>query len=172
MKKVIGVIVFIILFISSQNVVAQTFKFGHINSQELLQSMPEYKTMSAEMDSLKVALENDLELQQVELNNKYEKYLKEEKTLVELVRQTRYQELTDMQTKIANFQTQASTTLNDKYTALFTPISAKADKAIKDVSKENGFTYVFDLSIAALVYYDETKSVNILPLVKVKLGIK
>jgi outer membrane protein len=77
-----------------------------------------------------------------------------------------------MQTRINNFTTQATTTINEKQTALMTPISAKAQKAISDVGKENGFFYIFDLATQSLIYFDETKSVNVLPLAKAKLGIK
>jgi outer membrane protein len=172
MKKVIGVLVFIVLFTGIQGVVGQTLKFGHINSQELITAMPEYIAAYAQLDSLSVTLQNDLELQNVEFNNKYDKYLKEQKTLTDLVRQTREQELSDMQTRINNFTTQAQTTMTEKQTELMTPISTKAQKAISDVGKENGFTYIYDISVGALIYYDETKSVNVLPLAKAKLGIK
>jgi outer membrane protein len=172
MKKVIGILTFIVLFTGTQSVVAQTLKFGHINSQELITAMPEYTKAVSQLDSLSTTLQNDLELQNVEFNNKYDKYLKEQKTLTDLVRQTREQELTDMQTRINNFTTQATTTINEKQTALMTPISAKAQKAISDVGKENGFFYIFDLATQSLIYFDETKSVNVLPLAKAKLGIK
>ena len=59
-----------------------------------------------------------------------------------------------------------------KQAELFKPITDKADKAIKEVGKENGFIYVFDLSGGQLIYYDETKSTNILTLAKAKLGLK
>ena len=174
MKKVIGILVFIVLFIGSQSIVAQTLKFGHINRQELIMAMPEYTQAVKQLDSLSKTLQNDLELQNVEFNNKYDKYLKEQKTLTDLVRQTREQELTDMQTRITNFQTQAQTTLTDKQTELITPINAKAEKAIQDVGKESGFVYIFDSSptLGTLSYIDESKSVNALPMVKAKLGIK
>ena len=172
MKKVIGIFTLIVLFTSTQSVVAQTLKFGHINSQELIQAMPEYKAAVAQLDSLSLTLQNDLELQTVEYNNKYDKYLKEQKTLTDLVRSTREQELTDMQTRINNFTTQAQTTITDKQTELLGAITTKAQKAIQDVGKENGFTYVFDMAGGSVGYVDETKSTNVLALVKTKLGIK
>jgi outer membrane protein len=55
---------------------------------------------------------------------------------------------------------------------LFQPVYAKVDKAIKDVGKENGFTYVFDVAKGSLLFFDETKSTNVMPLAKAKLGLK
>lgn len=47
----------------------------------------------------------------------------------------------------------------------------KATNAIKEVAKENGFTYIFDMSSGAILFASET-SEDILPLVKKKLGIQ
>ncbi len=63
--------------------------------------------------------------------------------------------------------------IQEKQVALFTPITDKADKAIKDVGKENGLIYIFDVSPGGQVaYYDETRSTNVTTLVKTKLGLK
>ena len=108
----------------------------------------------------------------MELNNKYEAYLKEGKNLTDLVRQTKEQELQDYQRRLEQFQTNAQTQMQEKQVALFTPITEKADKAIKAAGKENGFIYVFDLSQNQIVYFDETKSTDLMPLAKAKLGLK
>jgi len=110
----------------------------------------------------------------VELNNKSDAYNKESKNLTDIVKQTKEQELGDMNRRIQEFQTNAQQQLQDKQAELFQPIMAKVDKAIKDVGKENGFIYVFDIAPgkAALLYFDETKSTNVLALAKAKLGLK
>jgi outer membrane protein len=77
-----------------------------------------------------------------------------------------------MNKRITEFQTNAQTTLQEQQTALFQPIMNKADKAIKDVGKEGGFIYVFDVARGQLLYFDEVKSTNVTALVKTKLGLK
>lgn len=151
---------------------AQSLKFGHINRNELIQAMPEFDSARANLEKLNKELSNQLELLQVEYNNKADAYLKESKNLTDLVRQTKEQELQDFQTRMQTFQQSASTQLQEKQTALFSPVTEKADKAIKDVGKENGFLYIFDLSGGQIAYFDESKSVNVLQLVKTKLGLK
>lgn len=155
-----------------QNALAQNLKFGHLNRNELIQSMPEFDSARVALEKLNTELQNAAELLQVELNNKYEAYLKEGKNLTELVRQTKEQELQDYQRRLTEFQTNAQNQLQEKQVSLFTPITEKADKAIKAVGKENGFIYVFDLSGGQVVYFDETKSIDVLPLAKTKLGLK
>ena len=111
-------------------------------------------------------------LMSVELNTKNEAYQKDSKNLSDIVKQTKEQELIDMNRRIQDFQTNAQTQFQDKQAELFQPIMAKVDKAIKDVGKENGFLYVFDVAKGALLYFDETKSTNVMPLAKAKLGLK
>lgn len=155
-----------------QNAMAQNLKFGHINSDELIQSMPDYDSATVKLDNFRKELVNALELMTVELNNKNEAYQKESKNLSDIVKQTKEQELIDMNKRIQDFQTNAQTQLQNKQAEVFQPIYAKVDKAIKDVGKENGFLYVFDVAKGSLLYFDEAKSTNVMTLVKTKLGLK
>jgi len=167
----IALLVLVIVF-AGRNAMAQTFKFGHINSDELIQAMPEYDSATKKLENYRKELVNALELMSVELNNKNEAYQKDAKNLSDIVKQTKEQELVDMNKRIQDFQTNAQQQLQNKQTEVFQPIYAKVDKAIKDVGKENGFLYVFDVAKGSLLYFDETKSINVLSLVKTKLGIK
>jgi outer membrane protein len=173
MKRFIGIaVVTIFIAFAGQSAMAQTFKFAHINSDELVQAMPDYDTAGVKYEKFRKELINALELMTVELNTKNEAYLKDQKNLSDIVRQTKEQELTDMNRRIQEFQQTAQTQLQEKQTELFQPVYAKVDKAIKDVGKENGFLYVFDVAKGSLLYFDETKSTNIMPLAKAKLGLK
>jgi outer membrane protein len=174
MKRLTGIaVVLLLLGIIGQNINAQNLKFGHINSDELIQSLPDYDSATTKLEKFRQDLINALELMQVELNNKSESYNKEAKNLTDIVRQTKEQELMDMNRRIQEFQASAQQQLQEKQAELFQPIMAKIDKAIKDVGKENGFVYIYTVGQgSSLVYYDETKSTNIMPLAKAKLGIK
>lgn len=173
MKRFIGLAaITIIVVFMGQNIMAQNLKFGHINSDQLIQALPEFDSATVKLEKFRKDLVNALELMSVELNNKSDTYNKESKNLTDIVKQTKEQELVDMNRRIQEFQTNAQTQLQDKQTELFQPIYVKVDKAIKDVGKENGFTYLFDVAKGSLLYFDETKSTNVLPLAKAKLGIK
>jgi outer membrane protein len=170
MKRILGLVSIIILTVFTAE--AQTLKFGHINSDELIQALPEYDSANVKLENLSKELTNNLELMSVELNNKSEAYTKESKNLTDLVRQTKEQELVDLQRRIQEFQTNAQSQFQNKQIELLQPIYAKVDKALKDLGKENGFVYIFDISKGGLVFYDETKSTDVMPLAKAKLGLK
>lgn len=167
----IAALIIAVMFVD-QSAVAQNLKFGHINRNELIQAMPEFDSAKVALEKLNTELTNAAELLQVELNNKYEAYLKDGKNLTDLVRQTKEQELQDYQRRLTEFQTNAQNQMQEKQVALFTPITDKADKAIREVGKSNGFIYVFDLSQPQIIYFDDTKSTDLIALVKAKLGLK
>src|SRR5664279_4323734 len=134
----------IVVALAGQNAMAQNFKFAHINNDELIQAMPEYDSATVKLEKFRKELVNALELMSVELNTKNDAYQKESKNLSDIVKQTKEQELMDMNKRIQDFQNNAQTQLQNKQTEVFQPIMAKVDKAIKDVGKENGYLYVFD----------------------------
>jgi outer membrane protein len=173
MKRFISItVLMIVIALAGKSAMAQTLKFGHINSDELIQMMPEYDSATVNLEKFRKELVNALELMSVEFNNKNDAYQKDSKNYSDIVKQTKEQELIDMQKRIQDFQNNAQGQLQNKQNEVFQPIYAKVDKAIKDVGKENGFLYVFDVAKGALLYFDESKSINVLSLVKTKLGLK
>jgi len=162
-----------LIILAGQNATAQNIKFGHINSDELIQAMPEFDSAQVKLDRFRKDLINALELMTVELNNKSDAYNKDSKNYTDLVKQTKEQELVDMNKRIQEFQNNAQQQLQEKQGELFQPIMTKVDKAIKDVGKENGFVYIFSVGQgSSLLYFDETKSTNVMTLAKAKLGLK
>jgi outer membrane protein len=172
MKRVIGLMALALIISFGQTATAQGFKFGHINTDELFQLMPERDTVIAQLQAKQTELQNTAEIMQVEFNNKYQQYVETGETLTKLVRQTKEEELAALQDRIGKFNQLAEEELQQVQYELMQPVLLKAEKAIKDVSKENGFTYVFDMARGPIIYFDPAKSENILPKVKAKLGIQ
>jgi len=170
MKKVFVLLLFAALILTAQDVVAQSFKTGHINRDDIIMALPEYDTAMKAYNAYGQELTNALELMQVEYNNKLDQYVKDSKTLTDLVKANKEQELADMQNRISNFQQQAQTQLQDKQASLLNPIIEKVTAAITAVAKEGGFTYVYD--VRTLVYFDPLKSTDMAPLVKIRMGLK
>lgn len=168
MKKLI---LSIFAFTFSFSLLAQSgLKIGHVNSQELLQAMPESDSAQMKLERTAKELQGQLESMQVELNNKYQDYVSKKDTYSELIRQTKETELQEMQQRIQQFQQTAEQDMQKQRTDIFKPVLDKANKAISDVAKENGFTYILDLSVGTVIYHADN-SFDILPLVKQKLGL-
>lgn len=158
------------LFIVSNASFAQV-KLGHINSQELLALMPESDSAKVNIEKEVKQLEDQLELMQVEYNKKLEQYVKEKATYSPLILQTKEAELSDLQQRIQAFQQTAQQEIQRKQQELFQPVLDKANKAIEEVGRENGFTYILDISTGVVLFHADN-SIDVTPLVKAKLNIK
>jgi outer membrane protein len=169
MKKVL--LALIVVAFSTFTFAQTGLKIGHINSQELLQAMPESDSAQSKLEKAAKELQTQLETMQVEFNNKYQDYLAKKDTYSELIRQTKETELQEMNQRIQQFQQTAEQDIQKQRTETFKPILDKANKAIADVGKENGFTYILDLSAGTVIYHAEN-SIDVLPLAKTKLGLK
>jgi outer membrane protein len=170
MKKVLKFFLVAVILTGSLALNAQELKFGHIDSRELLLSMPESDSAQAKIQKLAADYEQQMEEMQVELNKKYDDYLQNRDSYTELIRQTKEADIQEMQQRIANFEQMAQQDLQAQQSELMRPILEKANNAVKEVAQENGFIYIFDTGSGNPVYWSE-KSIDILPLVQTKLGL-
>ena len=171
MKNLLKLLVITLFLFSGTVINAQNFKFGHINSQELLGLMPERDSAQAKIQLYAKDLEGELEIMNVEYNNKLNDYIEKQDVFTPLVKKTKEQELSEFQKGIQDFQANAQQELQQQEAQLIQPIIQKAEKAIKDVAKENGFTYIFDISRGSVIFFSE-QSVDVLPLILKKLGLE
>jgi outer membrane protein len=172
MKKYLGIL-FVTVLVSVSSAFAQKtdYKFGHINSNELLSIMPERDSARIELQSYSQMLQQEMEAMQIEYQNKVNTYLEKQETYSDLVRQSKETELQEMQRRVQEFQATAQQDYQQKEAEIFQPIMDQAQAAIEKVGKDNGFLYVFDLGSGGVLYFSE-KSIDILPLVKKELGIE
>ncbi len=162
-------IIFLVTF-SFNQVNAQSPKIGYINTQELIQAMPASDSAQAELTKSIEQINKQIEKMQVEYNNKLEEYISEAENMSPLIRQTQETELGEMEQRIQQFRMVAEEDIQQQREKLFKPIRDTSKKAISEVAKENKFTYIIDNSSGVLVYI-APDAINILPMVKQKLGL-
>jgi outer membrane protein len=144
-------------------------KFGYIDSNELLELMPGKDSIQSALEEYGKSLESQLQVMYSEYQTKLGDYQTNSSSMSTIIRQTKERELADMETRIQEFQQQADVDLQNKQMELLEPLLNKARQAIEEVAEENGYTYIFDVGVGMLLYYE--KGENILPLVREKLGI-
>lgn len=166
LKSICLVVLCIAVFTGAQ---AQTAKFGHINSAELLSLMPEIKDADKQLQSFGIQLESQLKTMTTEYQAKVSDYQTNEVTMADAVKQTKVREITDLEGRIQEFQQTAQESVTKKKEELYSPILKKAEDAIVAIAKENGYAYIFDKSVGGLIYAQDSD--DIMPLVKKKLGI-
>jgi outer membrane protein len=146
-------------------------KFGHVTSELLLQDMPEYDSAQVKMQNLRQQYELEMEQIQVEINKKIEAFNQAEATMSDLIKEAKASEIQEMQMRLQNFSQTANQDLQQQGMVFMQPVLEKARKAIDEIAKEHGLIYVFDISQGNPIYTSE-ESLDMLPLVKAKLGLK
>ena len=167
LMKFIAVVLFVGI---TASVSAQAPKFGHIDLQALIQVMPERATAETEFNKFQA----DLEEVFGELQNNLQTAMSEFETMgadvSDIKKNAKVEEIQGMQQRIQNYQQTAQQQLQEKQAELLQPVFDKAEAAIEEVAKEKGLIYVFDIG-TKVVLYKSNESMDVLPLVKTKLGI-
>jgi len=146
-------------------------KFGHVNTQEIIQAMPEYTAAKADIDKLTAQYEADLKSMQDELQKKADAFDKEQATLPENIKQRRQTELQEMYQKIQQSYQDNQQALQKASSEKMQAITTKVLEAIKAVGQAGDFVMINEIN-AGIPYISTTLSTDVTAQVKTKLGLK
>lgn len=144
-------------------------KFGKVNTQVVVQSLPDYAKAQGEMAALNKQKENDLKSMQDELTRKYQEYDKSKSAMNPTKQKETEEELQGLNAKIQQAYQDAQKELSEKNNALLEPILTKVQNAITAVGKAGGYTSIFEIGTSGVVFFgDNVKDVT--EEVKAKVG--
>jgi len=166
MKNILVIVAVVIGSLVSKQLAAQ--KLGHIDSQALLQTMPERATAQAKVEEFAKQLEKSIQEMGTTYQTKVSAYQAGQEKMTNTERESAVAEIQDLEERIQKFRVSADERLQKQQQELLQPMIDKAKKAIEEVGAENGFTYIFDSSVGVTVYEGGE---DVLPLVKKKLGL-
>ena len=146
-------------------------KFGYINSQQLIQQIPQVKEANSSIETLQKQYEKELENKATSLQTKYEALTRKQSQGEISPKQYDVEAgaLEAERVAITKYQQEIQTNLANKSEELLKPIRDQINDAINAVAEENGYTYIFDQSIGIILYAEESADVG--DLVKAKLGL-
>jgi outer membrane protein len=165
MKKIF-LIVLVLLSVGTLTVNAQG-KYGHINSQEVMKQMPGIDSLKIKMEIFQTQMQDIYQSMVEEYQTKMDAFNKTAGTMPPAVRKSKEDDLVTLKNRIMSFQNDIQSDMEDEQTRLLKPYQDALQKAIDEVAKEKGYTYIFDTQI--LLY---SGGEDITPYVKAKLGIK
>lgn len=165
MKKVI----IMLLAMMPLAAMAQTAKFGHIDSQAIMQSMPEFIKARGELEAEQKQYENELQEMQKELQKTAEEYEKNKATMNPTMQQSTEEGLQKMYQKIQEAYADNQQKMQKSSAEKLQPISTKLQNAIKAVGKAGGYVYIMDVA-AGIPYISDTLSKDVSADVKSELS--
>jgi outer membrane protein len=147
-------------------------KIGFADVDYIFTQMPEAKQMETELNTTQTQLKKQIDGKVQEFQKKLADYQANLNTMLDAVRVNTERELQQLQDNLQKLQQDAQATIDNKRSQLMEPVYKKVGKAIEDVAKENGYTFILNQQIGGLdviLYGDEKNDVS--DLVLKKLGV-
>ncbi|MCM1051678.1 MAG: OmpH family outer membrane protein [Paenibacillus sp.] len=144
-------------------------KFAVINTQLLMESMPEIKTINEQIEAANKKYQDEFSKLQEEMQKKYDEFQNLEETTPQTIKDRRMQEMQELDNKIQQFRQEALNDLQRQQQQLMAPVQEKVVKAIQAIGAEGGYTFVFE---NVMPLYTGTDVTDITDTVKTRLGVK
>lgn len=138
MKK----LVLMLMLLAPMTMMAQ--KFGKVNTQTIMQALPDVAKANDELEALQKQKDNELKAMQEEFQRKADEYQKGASTMNATAKQQKETELQGLQQKIQQAYQDGQQELQKKSNELMQPIVAKVRAAIDVVGKAGNYTYIFE----------------------------
>ncbi len=138
---------------------AQT-KIGHINSEAIMQALPEAIDAQKSLDAQVAQWEAELQKMQADWKKKFDEYDKRKLILTDQARADQEKELRELDQSIADYRNKKfgqNGELFQKQSDVMKPIQNKIFKVLEEIAKEDGYDYIFDRSGEILLLYANDK---------------
>ena len=162
MKKIIVSL----LFLLPLGLVAQELKIAFVNTNEVLNVMPEVSDYESKIATLRQTMDGVLKEMQDDYVRKYTEFTAQSDSLTENIRNLKIQEIQQLEMRISNYAEASQEDYSKKSDELFLPIQEKLMKAIESVGAENGYI-IFD---SRTILY-KGAAIDASDKVKAKLGL-
>ena len=156
MKK-ISVILMAVLFSA---VAAQAQKFAYVDTQYILDNIPEYAEAQAQIDELSAQWQKEIEAKFTEVDKMYQDYQAQSVLLPEDMKKKREQDIVDKEKEAKNLQKQRFGKDGDlfkKRQELIKPIQENIYNAIQEIAVDNNYMMIFDKAGSLSVMYASPK---------------
>ena len=124
---------------------AQTARFGIVDQQAVLESLPEYILVQEHLNETSKKYHAEYSKMSADIDKRFEEFqtLNERTMAPEAIRERRIQEIQDMQKRAQQFIETAEADLLRQQRELVDPIRERVRNAISQVGAEGGFAFIF-----------------------------
>lgn len=127
----------------------KVLKIGYVDSNYILEHLPEAKKCDAELKSFQKQLEQELQVKYKEFQDSVELAQQQMDSLTEEQKQQKRMELSKLQAALEELNNQMGPKIEQKYKILVTPLMARIEQVIKDLAQEQHYTFIFNKNLGA-----------------------
>jgi len=136
-------------------------KIGHINSEAIMQALPEAQDAQKSLDALVAQWETELQKMQDDWKKKFDDYEKKKLILTEQARADQERQLRELDASISDLRNRKfgqNGELFTKQNEVMKPIQNKLFTVLEELAKDEGYDYILDKSGDILLLYANTKN--------------
>ncbi|MDP4266283.1 MAG: OmpH family outer membrane protein [Bacteroidota bacterium] len=152
------IITVILFFFTTYNSFAQ--KYAYVNTDYILDNVPEYKSAQTELDNLSIQWQKEIEAKLSEIDKLYKAFQADQVLLPEEMKKKREDEIVKKEKEVKDLQKQRfgkDGELFKKRQTLVKPIQDKVYKAIEDVAADSKYDMILDKAGSTTILYVNTK---------------
>lgn len=135
-------------------------KIGYVNSEAIMQALPEAQDAQRSLDALVTQWEGELQKMQDDWKRKFEDYDRKKLILTEQSRGEQERTLRELDQAIVEFRNRKfgqNGELFTKQNEVMKPIQNKLFKVLEEIAAEDGYDYIVDRSGEVLLLYANPK---------------
>jgi outer membrane protein len=139
---------------------ASAQKFGWVDTEYILNSIPEYKAAKGELDKVSSDWQKEIEAKYAEIDKLYKAYQAESILLTDDLKKKRENEIVNKEKEVKDLQKQrfgVEGELFKKRMELVKPIQDKVYNAVKTVAEKAGLAVIFDKNSDLTMLYTNPK---------------
>ena len=151
MKRIL-LLLCILIFVG--NIKAQ--KFAYVDSQFILEHIPEYQQAKQELDNISYKWQEEIETAYQDIDKLYRAYQTDKVLLTDKMRQDREDEIIEKEKEVKELQQQRFGTDGDLYKKqeeLIRPVQNLIYNAIQEYAEQGRYSIIFDKSSDLLMLY-------------------
>ncbi len=151
---------FVALMMSFASASAQSQKYAYVDTQYILDNIPEFQDAQDELDQLSKKWQKEIEDKYDKVSEMYQKYQAESVLLPDDIKKKREQDIVDLEKEVKDLQRQYFGQEGDLYTKrqeLVQPIQEKIYNAIETIAATKNYSFVFDKAGGMTLLYVSPK---------------
>ncbi len=152
MKKIVVIALFMLL--GTGGAFAQ--KFAYVDTQYILDNIPEYQMAKTQLEDLSKKWQKEIEVKLTEIDKMYRAYQTDAVLLPADIKRQREEEITQKEREVKILQKKRFGKDGDlfkKRQELIKPIQDKIFNAIQEMAEERGYSVIFDRAANASILY-------------------
>lgn len=168
MKRIASILLFISVFLGCY-AQENTFRFGYLSYDAVLQSMPEYTAVQEQMTKLREQYQAETLRIKDEFNRKYEEFLEGQREFPKTILQKRQSELQELMDRNIAFKESSREELAQTEKSLMAPLKIRLIELLSQIGRERGYAFIIDTDKTSLPFINPAMGEDINELVTTAL---